>query len=266
MDRRYHLLARWGARNVAAYNRRVEEEARDWTEAKARRFAPLGWMEGDPLPRPEKLPYIVIVIDELADLMMQAAREVEESVVRLSQKARAAGLHLIVATQRPSVDVVTGLIKANMPARIAFAMRTRTDGRTILDQSGAEALLGNGDMLFLPPGVNTLERVHGAFVSDDEVRRVTDYLRDQGAPRYEADIRVHEDAHEDELDDDIPPELYDLAVRIVSEAGKASTSMIQRHLKIGYNRAANIIDRMEREGVVGPADGARPREVLVGPL
>ncbi|MBN1335317.1 MAG: DNA translocase FtsK 4TM domain-containing protein [Deltaproteobacteria bacterium] len=265
MDRRYHLLARWGARNVAAYNRRVESEAREWTEQKARQFAPLDWSEGDPLPGPEKLPYIVIVIDELADLMMQAARDVEESVVRLSQKARAAGLHLIVATQRPSVDVVTGLIKANMPARIAFAMRTRTDGRTILDQNGAETLLGNGDMLFLPPGVNTLERVHGAFVADDEVRRVTEYLRGQGGPRYEADIRVREDLREDGPDDDIPAELYDLAVRIVSEAGKASTSMIQRHLKIGYNRAANIIDRMEREGIVGPADGARPREVLLGP-
>ncbi len=195
--------------------------------------------------------------------MMVAAKEVEASIVRLAQKARACGIHLIVATQRPSVDVITGLIKANMPARIAFQVRSKTDGRTILDQNGAETLLGKGDMLYLPPGESALERLHGPFVSDEEVQRVTDYLRSQGTPSYDLDIR--EDDGPAGLVDDEVDECYDLAVQIVTEAGKASTSMIQRRLKIGYNRAARIIEMMEREGVVGPADGARPREVLVRP-
>ncbi len=266
MERRYRLLARWGTRNIRGYNERVQAELEDWNPRKARRLAPPGWKEEDgPLPRPEKLPYIVIVIDELADLMKQVGKEVEEQVVRLAQKARAAGIHLIVATQRPSVDVVTGLIKANFPSRVAFQVRARTDGRTILDQNGAETLLGLGDMLYLPPGVSSLERVHGAFVTDDEVRRICDHLRSQGVPRYDAKIRVEEDSGVDEFGDDDYDEYYDMAVRIVTEARKASTSMIQRHLKIGYNRAARIIETMEREGVVGPADGSRPREVLVPP-
>jgi DNA segregation ATPase FtsK/SpoIIIE-like protein len=267
MERRYRLLARWGTRNIKGYNNRVEAELEDWNAKKARRLAPPGWSEDDgPLPTPEKLPYIVIIIDELADLMKQVGKEVEESIVRLAQKARAAGIHLIVATQRPSVDVITGLIKANFPSRIAFQVRSRTDGRTILDQNGAETLLGMGDMLYLPPGVSALQRVHGAFVTDDEVRRVADHLRDQGVPRYDAQIRVEDEGSEDFIGEDEYDEYYDIAVKIVTEAGKASTSMIQRHLKIGYNRAARIIEIMEREGVVGPADGARPREVLVPPM
>ncbi|MCB9761546.1 MAG: DNA translocase FtsK [Alphaproteobacteria bacterium] len=266
MDERYRILARWGTRNIASFNRKVERELEDWNEQKARRYAPRKWPKDEPLPLPQKFPYIVIVIDELADLMMVASKEVEESIVRLAQKARACGIHLIVATQRPSVDVITGLIKANMPSRIAFQVRSRTDGRTILDQNGAEALLGKGDMLYLPPGVSGLQRLHGPFVADEEVQRVADFLRSQAEPSYDAEIRVEDEGGGGEIPEDEFDEFYDLAVQIVTEAGKASTSMIQRHLKIGYNRAARIIDCMEQEGVVGPADGARPRKVLVGAI
>jgi len=261
MDERYRLLARWGTRNIASYNKKVARELKAWTPDKARRYAPRGWPEDQPPPPPRKLPWIVVVIDELADLMMVAAKDVEASIVRLAQKARACGIHLIVATQRPSVDVITGLIKANMPSRIAFQVRSKTDGRTILDQNGAEALLGKGDMLYLPPGVSALERLHGPFVADDEVGRVADFLKDQGEPLYEAEILLDDEGGES-IDPDDYDEVYDEAVQLVTEKGKASTSMIQRHLKIGYNRAARIMDIMEREGVVGPADGARPRQVL----
>ena len=266
MDRRYRKLARWSVRNIDSFNKKVERELEDWTPKKARRYAPRKHPEGEPLPRPAKLPFIVVVIDELADLMMVASKDVEESIVRLAQKARACGIHLIVATQRPSVDVITGLIKANMPTRIAFQVRSKTDGRTILDQNGAETLLGKGDMLVLPPGVSALLRCHGPFVADDEVARVCEFWRDQGEPRYDAEIRVEEDHGLDALSEEDYDENYDVAVQIVTEAGKASTSMIQRRLKIGYNRAARIIEIMEREGVVGPADGARPRKVLVPPM
>jgi DNA segregation ATPase FtsK/SpoIIIE-like protein len=266
MDNRYRLLARWGTRNIALYNRKVEEALKDWTPEKAKKYAPKGWPEGHTPPKPEKLPYIVVVIDELADLMMVAKKDVEESIVRIAQKARAAGIHLIVATQRPSADVITGLIKANMPSRISFQVRTKIDSRVILDQSGAETLLGMGDMLFLPPGVSAIERVHGPFCSDDEVMRVGDFLRAQGEPQYEEQLKVVDEKALGELfEEEEYDECYDMAVRIVTEAGKASTSMIQRHLKIGYNRAARIIDMMERDGVVGPADGARPRKVFAPP-
>jgi len=261
MERRYAILARWGTRSIHLYNKKMEREMQDWTPEKAKKFAPRDWPKSEAPPIPKKLPYIVVVIDELADLMMVARKEVEESIVRLAQKARAAGIHLIVATQRPSADVITGLIKANMPSRCSFQVRTKIDSRVILDQNGAETLLGKGDMLFLPPGVGALERVHGPFVSDEEVSSVTDFLREQGDPDYEAEIRVFDEegatVGEEEYD-----EVYDHAVQIVTEAGKASTSMIQRRLKIGYNRAARIVEMMEREGVVGPADGARPREVF----
>ncbi|HJN72301.1 MAG TPA: DNA translocase FtsK 4TM domain-containing protein [Myxococcota bacterium] len=266
MDRRYRLLARWSVRSITSYNKKVDRELEDWTPVKARRYAPRKHPSDQPLPRPAKLPYIVIVIDELADLMMVASKDVEEAIVRLAQKARACGVHLVVATQRPSVDVITGLIKANMPTRIAFQVRSKTDGRTILDQNGAETLLGKGDMLVLPPGVSALLRCHGPFVADDEVTRVCEFWRDQGEPSYDAEIRVVEDHGLDPLSDDDYDENYDIAVQIVTEAGKASTSMIQRRLKIGYNRAARIVEVMEREGIVGPADGARPRKVLVPPI
>ena len=263
MDDRYRQLTRWKVRSIDNYNAKVEQELKDWTPAKARKYAPKDWTSSELPPPPKRMPYLVIVIDELADLMMVAAKDVEESIIRIAQKARAAGIHLIVATQRPSVNVITGLIKANMPSRIAFQVRTKIDGRTILDQNGAEALLGKGDMLFLPPGTASLERLHGGFVSDDEVNGVTDFLRAQGMPNYEAEIRV-EDGSGRTIDEDEYDELYDEAVAFIIESGKASSSMIQRKFKIGYNRAARIIEVMEQEGVIGAADGARPREVLVG--
>ncbi len=262
MDNRYELLARWDTRNISGYNKKVEREMKSWTREKALKYKPADWPDHSPPPEPEKLPYIVIVIDELADLMLCAKKEVEGSIARLTQMARACGIHLIVATQRPSVDVVTGLIKSNLPTRISFKLRSGTDSRTILDQIGAEALLGRGDMLYLP-NAGDIARAHGAFVSDDEVGRVVDFLRAQAEPDYIDCISTSESDEDGGLSDDEIDELFDEAVQVVLAAGKASTSMIQRHLKIGYNRAARIVDQMEMKGVVGPADGARPREVLI---
>jgi S-DNA-T family DNA segregation ATPase FtsK/SpoIIIE len=221
------------------------------------------------------LPKLVIVIDELADLMLSVGREIEELITRLAQKARAAGIHLIVATQRPSVDVITGLIKANFPARLSFRVSSRIDSRTILDSMGAEKLLGKGDMLFMLPGAVPLKRVHGAFVSDQEVQKVVAALKAHCPPQYDeaiiaaCDKAVSEGSSEQGDgaggaggdDEDFDP-FYDKAVELVLEKGQASTSMIQRTFRIGYNRAARIIEMMEREGVVGKMDGVRPREVL----
>jgi DNA segregation ATPase FtsK/SpoIIIE, S-DNA-T family len=234
MERRYRLLAEQGVRGIDGYNHAHPER---------------------------RLPYIVVVIDELADLMLVARRDVEDALTRLAQMARAAGIHLLVATQRPSVDVLTGIIKANFPARISFQVSSRTDSRTILDAIGAERLLGKGDMLFLPPGTSKLLRIHGAYVSEAEIKRLVDYLQTQQAPVYEVSIfTVQSDAPvEPEAVDD----KYDAAVALVARLGQASASLIQRHLRIGYNRAARLIEVMEREGVVGPADGSRPREVYV---
>jgi S-DNA-T family DNA segregation ATPase FtsK/SpoIIIE len=219
-------------------------------------------------PPPRKLPYIVIVIDEFADLMMVAPKDVETSVARIAQKARAAGLHLILATQRPSVDVITGLIKANFPSRIALQVASKIDSRTVLDTSGAETLLGNGDMLFSDRGLK-LRRIHGAFLSDDEVHRVVDFLKTQAKPVYDMDILKPrpEDADGDgeAAADDFHDDLYDQAVAIVCETRQASVSYIQRRLQIGYNRSARLVEQMEREGIVGAANGAKPREVLAPP-
>src|SRR5438132_1024547 len=252
MDLRYRLLHEKGVRNIDSYNRLLRESTGE-AEAPA---SPEG------LPH-HHLPRIIIIIDELADLMMMVGREVEESITRLAQKARAAGIHLILATQRPSVDVITGLIKANFPARISFQVTSRTDSRTILDAIGAERLLGEGDMLFLPPGTARVQRLHGAFVSDGDVHRVVDFIKRQEEPRYEMELLEGGDDEEGEGEDgeDLTDEMYDMAVRLVTEQRQASISWLQRRLRVGYNRAARMIERMEREGVVS-SPGAKGREVI----
>jgi len=254
MESRYKKLARRGVRNLEAYNEQVKQ-------------LPIpGFEEGPPEEADrEPLPHIVIVIDELADLMMTAPREVEESITRLAQMARAVGIHLILATQRPSVDVITGLIKANFPARISFRVASKVDSRTILDSNGAEQLLGRGDMLFLPPGSSRLMRVHGPLVTEEEVTRVVDFLKKQGKPTYNDSIlqSPEERAEFEETDNGEVDELYDEAVKMVVDMGKASTSVLQRRLRIGYGRAASLLDAMERDGIIGPPDGTKPRTVLV---
>ncbi len=252
MDLRYRLLHEKGVRNIDSYNRLLRESA-GVEEAPA---SPEG------LPH-HHLPRIIIIIDELADLMMMVGREVEESITRLAQKARAAGIHLILATQRPSVDVITGLIKANFPARISFQVTSRTDSRTILDAIGAERLLGEGDMLFLPPGTARVQRLHGAFVSDADVHRVVDFIKRQEEPRYEMELLEggDDEGGEGEDGEDLSDEMYDMAVRLVTEHRQASISWLQRRLRVGYNRAARMIERMEREGVVS-SPGAKGREVI----
>jgi len=219
----------------------------------------------DPL---KKLPYLVIIIDELADLMMVASREVETYIARLAQMARAAGIHLMVATQRPSTDVVTGVIKANFPARISFQVASRHDSATIINSPGAENLLGMGDMLILPPGTSTLTRVHGPYVDEKEIHAVVEHWKAQGAPVYDPSILRPraEDGDGVPLDDEGPDELYDQAVAALADMRFISISLLQRKLRVGYNRAARMIERMERDGIVGPADGAKPREVLIRPL
>jgi S-DNA-T family DNA segregation ATPase FtsK/SpoIIIE len=246
MEKRYELFSEMTARNIKQYNNKV---------AKAQKPADK--------EAPQILPYIVIVIDELADLMMLASRDVEVGLTRLAQMARAAGIHLILATQRPSVDVLTGIIKANFPTRLTFQVSSRTDSRTIIDTNGAENLLGNGDMLFLPPGTAKLQRIHGAYISEGELTQVLAFLRSQEKPEYDEEVTEKSAIQATESDDDEYDERYDDAVALVTEAGQASISMIQRHLRIGYNRAARIIEKMEKEGVVGPSDGAKPRDVLV---
>jgi S-DNA-T family DNA segregation ATPase FtsK/SpoIIIE len=212
----------------------------------------------------------MILIDELADLMMLEGRNVEESVTRLAQMARAVGMHLVLATQRPSVDVITGIIKANFPSRISFRVATRVDSRTVLDVMGAEHLLGKGDMLFLPPGSSRLTRVHGAFVTETEINRVVDFWKEQAAPEYDQSFLIappneEEGAGEaDEVNAEQDP-MYEEAVRLVLQMGKASTSTLQRHLRLGYGRAARILDMMQRDGIIGAPDGSKPREVLKRP-
>jgi S-DNA-T family DNA segregation ATPase FtsK/SpoIIIE len=289
MERRYRILARLGARNLAAFNQKVQQlgadqvssllhaapgngaepsaggsvQGRDWQEA-------FEWDDERKEFRIETLPYIVIVIDELADLMMTAKKEVELSIARIAQKARAAGIHLIIATQRPSTDVVTGLIKANLPSRVSFQLASFVDSKTILDRAGAERLLGQGDMLFIPPGVSSLDRLHGAYVDDDEISKITEFLKAQGRPRYRQEILLAE-AEDEELNSgsageggsNLSDPLFQEAWTFVQNKGQASASLLQRAFKIGYNRAARMIEVMEEKGYVGPADGAKPREIYV---
>jgi S-DNA-T family DNA segregation ATPase FtsK/SpoIIIE len=257
MERRYELLTLKGARSIERYNQVVAKEA---SRQPKRPVSPP--TTDSEIAEDKPLPYIVIIIDELADLMIVASREVEESIIRLAQMARAAGIHLVLATQRPSVDVLTGIIKANIPARISFQVSSRTDSRTILDANGAEALLGAGDMLMLPPGTAKMQRIHGAYASETEIRRITDVLRKQRKPDYDDTILNHRDRPEDSAAEDDEDEKYEDAVRLVMETRQASISMLQRRLRVGYNRAARMIEMMEREGLVSASDGSRPREVL----
>jgi S-DNA-T family DNA segregation ATPase FtsK/SpoIIIE len=243
MERRYAIISDVGGKSIEAYNKQAEKG------------------------KTARLPYIVIIIDELADLMLVAPRNVEESLARIAQMARAAGIHLIIATQRPSVDVITGVIKANFPTRISFQVSSKVDSRTILDQLGAEALLGAGDMLFIPPGTSKLTRIHGAFVADREIKRVVEFLEKQAKPDYDASITEYEASLENpERGEEAYDEKYDEAIELVTDLKQASISLLQRYLKIGYNRSARIIERMEAEGIVGPSDGVKPRKVLARKL
>jgi len=263
MERRLRLLAAQGVRNIEQYNKKVRQL----------REKPISLFEenqNDDAQDLEPLPYILVLIDELADLMMVERQNVEEAVTRLAQMARAVGMHIVLATQRPSVDVITGLIKANFPARISFRVATRVDSRTVLDVMGSEHLLGKGDMLFLPPGSSRLVRVHGAFVTETEINRVVDFWKAQAQPDYDQSFLIAPPSDDDEpgegeeFDGEEDP-LYHDAVRVVVEMGKASTSTLQRRLRLGYGRAARILDMMQRDGIIGPPDGSKPREVLKRP-
>jgi S-DNA-T family DNA segregation ATPase FtsK/SpoIIIE len=254
MDRRYKLMNWIGARNLSGFNHKVVDRKVD-----------------DPFsPDPEKpqqlqpMPHIVVVIDELADLMMVVGKKVEELIARLAGKARAAGIHLVLATQRPSVDVITGLIKANLPSRISFRVSSKIDSRTILDGNGAEQLLGKGDMLFLPPASSQKVRLHGPYISEQESARLASFLRKQGRPVFNEEITAEDKKDGPEGIEYEKDELYDEAARIVVQSGQVSISYLQRKMRIGFSRAARLVDMMEAEGLVSPATGGKPREVLVG--
>jgi S-DNA-T family DNA segregation ATPase FtsK/SpoIIIE len=262
MERRYRLMSWLGVRNLSGFNHRIAE-----AEKRGEKLDDPNTLEtGTPQPL-GRLPHIVVIIDELADLMMVVGKKVEELIARLAQKARAAGIHLIVATQRPSVDVITGLIKANIATRIAFQVSSRVDSRTIMDQHGAETLLGQGDMLYLQPGTGFPQRVHGAFVADHEVHKVVEYLKQQGVPDYVDGVLEAEEgggADGDLLAGDAESDpLYDQAVEIVLRTRRPSISLVQRHLRIGYNRAARLLEQMEHAGLVSTMQSNGNREVLV---
>ncbi len=267
MERRYKLMAFMGVRNIANFNRKIKTAADEGSPI-TDPFAPP--IEGEEAPELTEMPYIVVIVDELADMMMMVGKKVEQLIARLAQKARASGIHLVLATQRPSVDVITGLIKANIPTRIAFQVSSKIDSRTILDQMGAEQLLGHGDMLYLPAGTSVPTRIHGAFVDDHEVHKVVDNLKQSGEPNYLDQILEGNEFDSDTdgfvaSDNSESDALYDQAVRIVTESRRASISGVQRRLKIGYNRAARIIEDMERSGVVSPMESNGSREVLAPP-
>jgi DNA segregation ATPase FtsK/SpoIIIE, S-DNA-T family len=267
MEKRYKLMSKLGVRNLAGYNAKIDDAA----SREEFIYNPFSLTPEQPEPL-QRLPHIVVVIDELADLMMVVGKKIEELIARLAQKARAAGIHLILATQRPSVDVITGLIKANIPSRIAFSVGSKIDSRTILDQMGAEALLGMGDMLYMASGTGFPVRVHGAFVSDEEVHRVVEYLKSQGEPDYIEGVLEGGTVDGDgnaagpDLFGDVPAEkdpMYDQAVEVVLKNRKASISLVQRHLKIGYNRAARLVEDMEKAGMVSAMSSNGQREILV---
>jgi S-DNA-T family DNA segregation ATPase FtsK/SpoIIIE len=275
MERRYRLMSEEGVRNLAGFNKKVRDAIEAGTPLKDPLFKPDEFNPDEEVPDLEHLPYIVVIVDELADMMMILGKKIDELIARLAQKARASGIHLILATQRPSVDVITGLIKANIPTRIAFQVSSRVDSRTILDQMGAEQLLGHGDMLYMPPGTAIPERVHGAFVDDHEVHAVVNYLKSLGEPNYVDDILEETQMTTDGMTinaSGIPKEtpgdqdeLYDEAVAFVTNSRKASISSVQRQLRIGYNRAARIIEEMEASGVVSTPEHNGQREVLAPP-
>lgn len=245
MERRYELFANTGQRNIAGYNQMIERQNQELNT------------------KEPTLPYIVAVVDELSDLMMVASNEVEDAIIRLAQMARAAGIHMILATQRPSVDVITGLIKANVPSRMAFAVSSGTDSRTIIDQSGAEKLLGRGDMLFLPMGTNKPLRVQGAFISDADVQRVVDFVKKQRSAVYDEKLTVSDEEAQQDLQEDQEDELFSQAVEFIKSEQKCSISLLQRRFKIGYNRAARIVDELDKRGMIGPQEGSKPRKVYL---
>jgi len=261
MQRRYRLLAERGTRNVDSYNKSLSASDGATDGAAGGNTAVLASDQTAPPPKADgPLPYIVVVIDELADLMLVASHEVEDAIARLAQMARAAGIHLIVATQRPSVDVITGVIKANFSARVSFQVSSKVDSRTILDANGAEQLVGKGDMLFMMPGSSALNRYHGAYVSEQEIKSVVDFIKKQAAPNYTLQIEAAASAeHGGGAERDA---LYAQAIDLVISTGQASASFIQRRLRVGYPRAARMIEMMEEDGLVGPASGSRPRQVL----
>ncbi len=284
MERRYKMFAQVGARNIAGFNAKIvpDDVSKKKAEELEAELSPEERAAARDLAVPrdndlieikkEKLPYIVCIIDELADLMMAAPADIETCVARLAQLARAAGIHLILATQRPSVNVITGVIKANLPCRIAFKVASKVDSRTILDTGGADALIGRGDMLFVPPGSANLVRAQGAFVSDDEINAIVEFLKKNGDPEYDDDVQAQieaggtedgeggedGDGEDEEWDDKLVPQALD----VLRSTKRASTSMLQRRLKIGYNRAARIMEILEAEGIVGPENGSSPREIL----
>lgn len=252
MEKRYDLFEASGTKNIAGYNLYLEKKNESLPDSE----------------KIKKLPYIVVIIDELADLMLVAAKEVEDSIMRITQMARAAGIHLIVATQRPSTDVITGVVKANIPSRISFAVSSSIDSRTILDMTGAEKLLGKGDMLFLPQGENTPIRVQGTFISDEDIKKVVDYTISQQKARYDETLLMDEEEMKatsmvDDSKEDYDDPLYNEIVEFVVTQGKASASLLQRRFRLGYNRAARCIDLLEERGIIGPNNGSKPREVLV---